>query len=51
MQRGEAYFRAQFQANDKLALTKGNVNATHMRLPIPAEEIQKNPKLTQNPGY
>jgi hypothetical protein len=51
VQRGEAYFRAQFQNNDKLALTKGNVNATHMRLPIPAEEIQKNPKLTQNPGY
>jgi hypothetical protein len=51
VQRGEQYFTSQFQANDPLALQLGNVTGTRMRLPIPAEEIQKNPALTQNPGY
>ena len=51
VQRGEEYFRAQFQMHDQLALTQGNVDAVHMRLPIPAEEIQRNRLLTQNPGY
>jgi hypothetical protein len=51
VQRGEAYFVAQLNTNDPLANFKHDVNAQHMRLPIPLEEIQKNPKLTQNPGY
>ncbi len=51
VQRGEQYFVSQFQTFDPLATTLGNVVATRMRLPIPAEEIQKNPQLTQNPGY
>jgi hypothetical protein len=29
----------------------GNVNAVHMRLPIPLKEIQKNPNLEQSPEY
>ncbi len=51
VQRGPDYFISQFQLNDPLALMLGNVNATRMYLPIPLEEIQKNPALTQNPGY
>lgn len=51
VQRGEQYFIAQFQKNDPLAANLGNLKATRMRLPIPAEEIQKNPAITQNPGY
>lgn len=51
VQRGESYFVASFQAHDPLAFQLGNVDAQHMRLPVPAEEIQKNPALTQNPGY
>ena len=51
VQRGESYFISQFQANDPLAADLGNLNGNRMYLPIPAEEIQKNPALTQNPGY
>ncbi len=51
VQRGEQYFVAQFRANNPTAANLGNLNASRMRLPIPAEEIQKNPALTQNPGY
>jgi hypothetical protein len=51
VQRGDAYFISQFEARDPLAAQLGNLNAAHMRLPIPAEEIQKNPAITQNPGY
>jgi hypothetical protein len=51
VQRGESYFISQFLARDPLAAQLGNLDANHMRLPIPAEEIQKNPALTQNPGY
>ncbi|UCC24393.1 MAG: RagB/SusD family nutrient uptake outer membrane protein [Gemmatimonadales bacterium] len=51
VQRGESYFVSQFQANDPIAGQLGNLVASRMRLPIPAEEIQKNPALTQNPGY
>jgi starch-binding outer membrane protein, SusD/RagB family len=51
VQRGEAYFTSQLQANDPLSNGMGLVRATHMRLPIPAEEIAKNPLLVQNPGY
>lgn len=51
VQRGEGYFIAQFQARDPLAAQLGNLTANRMRLPIPAEEIQKNPAIQQNPGY
>ncbi|HSG49763.1 MAG TPA: RagB/SusD family nutrient uptake outer membrane protein [Longimicrobiales bacterium] len=51
VQRGEQYFISQMQQNDPLALELGNVVGTRMRLPIPAGEIQRNPALTQNPGY
>lgn len=51
VQRGDTYFISQFQARDPLAAQLGNLNPNHMRLPIPAEEIQKNPAITQNPGY
>jgi len=51
VQRGEQYFVSQMQQNDPLALQLGNVTGTRMRLPIPAEEIQRNSALTQNPGY
>lgn len=51
VQRGESYFVSQLLANDPLANNMGNVDATHMRLPIPAEEIAKNELLVQTPGY
>jgi hypothetical protein len=51
VQRGESYFISQFLERDPIAAQLGNLDANHMRLPIPAEEIQKNPALTQNPGY
>ena len=51
IQRGESYFISQFLERDPLAAQLGNLDANHMRLPIPGEEIQKNPALTQNPGY
>ncbi|HSM04345.1 MAG TPA: RagB/SusD family nutrient uptake outer membrane protein [Longimicrobiales bacterium] len=51
VQRGETYFVDQFETWDPLAAQLGNLDGIHMRLPIPAEEIQKNPSLTQNPGY
>lgn len=51
VQRGEQYFVAQLMKNDPFADELGNVDRTHMRLPIPAEEIQKNPKIEQNPDY
>jgi len=51
VQRGETYFVSQFQVNDPLAAQLGNLTATRMRLPIPSEEIQKNPAIQQNPGY
>lgn len=51
VQSGEQYFVSQFQQNDPLAMELGNVTAQRMRLPIPAEEIQRNPALRQNPGY
>ncbi len=51
VQRGEAYFSSQLLANDPLSNNMGLVRPTHMRLPIPAEEIAKNPLLVQNPGY
>ena len=51
VQRGEDYFVRQFEENDPLAGDLGNLNGNRMLLPIPAEEIQKNPQLTQNPGY
>lgn len=51
VQRGEDYFISQFQTFDPLAGNLGNLVPSRMRLPIPAEEIQKNPALTQNPGY
>ncbi len=51
VQRGESYFTSQLLANDPLSNNLGNVDATHMRLPIPADEITKNPLLVQNPGY
>lgn len=51
VQRGESYFLSQFATWDPFANNLGNVVASRMRLPIPAEEIQKNPALTQNPGY
>ena len=51
VQRGEQYFISQFQANDPLAADLGNLDGTRMFLPIPLEEIQKNPALVQNPGY
>lgn len=51
VQRGFDYFESQFQTHDPLATTLGNVIPTRMVLPIPAEEIQRNPALVQNPGY
>jgi hypothetical protein len=51
VQRGESYFIEQMMANDPLAAELGNLTGTRMLLPIPLEEIQKNPSLTQNPGY
>ncbi|HET7458409.1 MAG TPA: RagB/SusD family nutrient uptake outer membrane protein [Gemmatimonadaceae bacterium] len=51
VQRGPQYFTAQLLANDPLSNFRNNVNEVHMRLPIPLEEIQKNPAITQNPGY
>jgi hypothetical protein len=51
VQRGENYFVTEFLANDPLAAELGNLTGTRMRLPIPAEEIAKNPALAQNPGY
>jgi hypothetical protein len=51
VQRGESYFLSEFQTWDPLAAQLGNLTPTRMRLPIPAEEIQKNPAITQNPGY
>ena len=51
VQRGPEYFISQMNQNDPLANELGNVVAYRMRLPIPLEEIQKNPALTQNPGY
>jgi starch-binding outer membrane protein, SusD/RagB family len=51
VQRGESYFSAQLLSNDPLSNGMGLVRGTHMRLPIPAEEIAKNPLLEQNPGY
>jgi hypothetical protein len=38
-------------ANDPLSTEMGLVRATNMRMPVPAEEIAKNPLLDQNPGY
>lgn len=32
-------------------LAAGNISQKHYLLPIPAREIEANPKLTQNPGY
>lgn len=51
VQRGESYFVDQLMTNDPLANNLGYVDAIHMRLPIPAGEIAKNPLLEQNPGY
>ena len=51
VQRGETYFVDQLTTNDPLSTENGNVDAQHMRLPIPAAEISKNPLLEQNPGY
>jgi hypothetical protein len=51
VQRGESYFVSQFLLNDPLAAQLGNLTGTRMLLPIPAEEIAKNPALEQNPGY
>jgi starch-binding outer membrane protein, SusD/RagB family len=51
VQRGESYFTSQLAANDPLSNGMNLVRATHMRLPIPAEEIAKNPLIQQNPGY
>jgi starch-binding outer membrane protein, SusD/RagB family len=51
VQRGEAYFSSQLLSNDPLSNNMGLVRPTHMRMPIPAEEIAKNPLLEQNPGY
>jgi starch-binding outer membrane protein, SusD/RagB family len=51
VQRGETYFTSQLMSNDPLSNGMGLVRATHMRLPIPAEEIGKNSLLVQNPGY
>ncbi len=51
VQRGESYFVNQLTTNDPLSTNLGNVDAIHMRLPIPSAEITKNPELTQNPGY
>lgn len=51
VQRGESYFTSQLMANDPLSNNMGLVKATNMRLPIPAEEIAKNPLIEQNAGY
>jgi starch-binding outer membrane protein, SusD/RagB family len=51
VQRGESYFTSQLLGNDPLSNNMGLVRPTHMRLPIPSEEIAKNPLLQQNPGY
>jgi starch-binding outer membrane protein, SusD/RagB family len=51
VQRGEQYFVSQLTQNDPLATQHGNVRASNMRLPIPAEEIAKNSAILQNPGY
>ena len=51
VQRGETYFVNQLLTNDPLSNNLGYVDANHMRLPIPAAEISKNPLLEQNPGY
>ena len=51
VQRGEDYFISQMTQNDPFANQLGNVVGYRMRLPIPLEEIQKNPALTQNTGY
>jgi starch-binding outer membrane protein, SusD/RagB family len=51
VQRGWDYFQSQLIANDPLSNGMSLIRQTHMRLPVPAEEIAKNPLLTQNPGY
>jgi starch-binding outer membrane protein, SusD/RagB family len=51
VQRGPDYFVSQLTQNDPLSTQLGNIRPERMRLPIPAEEIAKNPKITQNPGY
>lgn len=51
VQRGEDYFVSMFRRFDPIAGDLGNLDGSHMLLPIPAEELQRNPALTQNPGY
>jgi hypothetical protein len=36
---------------DYVKLQERNFNEAYYYLPIPASEIEKNPNLTQNPGY
>lgn len=41
----------QYALNFLHSIGKSNASATHLLLPIPQIEIDRNPKLTQNPGY
>ena len=45
------YFAAQISAHDPEVVTRGDLSAFRKRFPIPANEIQLDPALTQNPGY
>jgi starch-binding outer membrane protein, SusD/RagB family len=51
VQRGPEYFVSQLTTNNPHSTQLGYVIPQRMRLPIPAEEIQKNPRIEQNPGY
>ena len=45
------YFVAQLDAHDPETRARGDMTPFRRRWPIPANEIQLNPALTQNPGY
>lgn len=45
------YWKSTMAANDPETVTRGDLSPHRMRFPIPAREIDLNPKLTQNPGY
>jgi len=51
VRRGPEYMMAQLMAHDPNAASSGNVQPFRARFPIPGPEIDRNPALTQNPGY
>lgn len=45
------YFAAELTAHDPETATRGDIKPFRKRFPVPQNEIDLNPALTQNPGY